>query len=122
MNIRIKSTDYQMTPETEDYLAQRLNTLEKFIGETAELARCEVEIGRDAGRPRHGANIWFAEIRIISPGEEAVYARNNSESVNGAIDDVKEEVERQLRKKKRREIRVTRRIGARVKKWLWGNE
>ena len=122
MNIRIKATDYQMTPEIEDYLAERLEALKKFIGETAELARCEVEIGRDAGRPRHGANIWFAEMRIISPGEEAVYARNNSESVNGAIDDVKEEVERQLRKKKRREIRLVRHVGAQVKRWLWWGE
>ena len=119
MNIRIKATDYQLTPETENYLAGRLNALEKFIGEKSELARCEVEIGRDAGRPRHGANIWFAEIRIVSPGEDAVYARNNSESVNGAIDDVKEEVERQLRKRKRRTIRITRRVGAQVKEWLW---
>ena len=118
MDIRIKATDYEMTPDTESYLTQRLNTLEKFIGEKSELARCEVEIGRDAGRPRHGANIWFAEIRIVVPGEEPVYARNNSESVNGAIDDVKEEVERQLRKKKRRGLRVTRRVGAQVKRFL----
>src|SRR3989338_6494726 len=119
MNIRIKATDYQFTAETEDYLNQRLNALEKFIGETAELARCEVELGRDAGRPRHGKNIYFAEIRIVMPGEDPVYAHNNSESVNGAIDDVKEEVERQLRRKKRRTIRLTRRVGAQVKQWLW---
>ena len=121
MNIRIKATDYQMTPETEDYLAKRLNALEKFIGSTSDLARCEVEIGRDAGRARHGAKMWFAEIRIVSPGEDPVYARNKSESVNGAIDDVKEEVERQLRKKKQREMHFARRVGAQVKRWLWGN-
>ena len=119
MNIRIKATDYQMTPDTEAYLGERLKTLEKLLGETAELARCEVEIGRDAGRPRHGAHLYFAEIRIAPPGESPVYARNNSESVNGAIDDVKEEVERQLRKNKRRTIRLTRRVGAQVKQWLW---
>ena len=119
MNIRIKATDYQMTPDTEAYLGERLKTLEKLLGETAELARCEVEIGRDAGRPRHGANLYFAEIHIAPPGESPVYARNNSESVNGAIDDVKEEVERQLRKNKRRTIRLTRRVGAQVKQWLW---
>ena len=68
MNIRIKATDYQMTPDTEAYLGERLKTLEKLLGETADLARCEVEIGRDAGRPRHGANLYFAEIRIAPPG------------------------------------------------------
>ena len=122
MDIRIKSTDYEMTPDTESYLTQRLNALEKFIGEKSELARCEVEIGRDAGGQRKGKNLYFAEMRIVVPGEEPVYARNNSESVNGAIDDVKEEAERQLRKKKRRELHFTRRMGAKVKEWLWWGE
>lgn len=118
MDIRIKATDYQITTETESYLAQRLETLEKFIGEKSELTRCEVEIGRDAGRPRHGANIWFAEIRVISPGTASVYARNNSESVNGAIDDVKEEVERQLRKNTHLHRRVLRHGGAMLKRLM----
>jgi len=89
MDIRIKATDYEMTPDIESYLNQRLEALEKYIGENVELARCEVELGRDAGRPRHGKNIYFAEMRVISPGENDVYARNNSESVNGAIDDLR---------------------------------
>ena len=122
MNIRTKTTDYEITPEVEEYLAQKLETLEKFVGDKTDIVRCEVEIGRDAGRPRHGANIYFAEIRVIIPGEVDVYARNNSESVNGAVDDVKAEVERQLRKRKRREMHFARRMGARVKGWLWSNE
>ena len=119
MDIRVKATNYEMTPEIENYLNERINTLPKFLGSNADLTRCEVEIGRDAGRPRHGANIWFAEIRLVIPGEDAVYARNNSESVNGAIDDVKQEIERQLRKVKRREIQGSRRVGAKIKEWLW---
>ena len=120
MDIRVKATNYEMTQETESYLNERINTLPKFLGANADLTRCEVEIGRDAGRPRHGANIWFAEIRLIIPGEDAIYARNNSESINGAIDDVKQEIERQLRKVKRREIQGSRRVGAKIKEWLWG--
>src|SRR3990167_3430812 len=119
MDIRIKATDYQMTPAVRDYLDQRIVSLEKLLAGFEDTARIEVELGRDAGRPRHGANVWFAEIRIVCPGQSPVYARNNSESVNGAIDDVKEEVERQLRKNKRRTIRLTRRVGAQVKQWLW---
>ena len=121
MDIRTKATDYQMTSETEEYLSGRLNALEKFVGEKPDLTRVEVELGRDAGRPRHGKNIYFAEMRVITPGENDVYARNNSESVTGAIDDVKEEIEYQLRKRKRRGMYSTRRIGASIKQWLkWG--
>lgn len=122
MDIRTKATDYQMTPETEEYLAHRLTALEKFLGDKAEGTRCEVELGRDAGGQRKGKNLYFAEIRMITPGEEDVFARNNSESVNGAIDDVKEEVEYQLRKRKRRGMYSARHIGASVKRWMrWGN-
>src|SRR3989344_3418312 len=118
MDIRTKATDYQMTSETEEYLSGRLNALEKFVGEKPDLTRVEVELGRDAGRPRHGKNIYFAEMRVITPGENDVYARNNSESVNGAIDDVKEEVERQLRKRKRTNLYYLRKSGAMLKRLM----
>src|SRR3989344_1696592 len=118
MDIRIKVTDYQLTPETHAYLDERIAHIEKFVAHKANVARCEVELGRDAGRPRHGANIWFAEIHIVIPGEGMVYARNNSESINGAIDDVKEEVERQIRRGKKLHIRVLRKGGAAVKRLL----
>ena len=116
MDIRIKVTDYQLTPETHAYLDERIAHIEKFVAHKANVARCEVELGRDAGRPRHGANIWFAEMSVIIPGRKRVYARNNSESVNGAIDDVKEEVERQLHREKRAHIRFIRKGGAILKR------
>lgn len=120
MNTRVKATDYELTQETRDYLDTRLLTLEKLLSkEASAVARFEIELGRAAGRPRHGKNLWFAEIQIIVPGEAPIRATNNAESINAAIDDVKEEVERQLRKNKQRGIRLTRRIGARVKKLLW---
>ncbi|MEY4747106.1 MAG: Sigma 54 modulation protein / ribosomal protein [Candidatus Parcubacteria bacterium] len=118
MDIRVKTTDYQMTQDVSEYLNGRLRSLEKLLGADAQLARCEVELGRDAGRPRHGANIFFAEIHIICPGGAKAYARNNSESINGAIDDVKEETERQLRRERKLHIRLYRRGGAFAKRLL----
>ncbi len=118
MDIRIKTTDYEITPEVAEYLNERIATLEKFLTVGTHVVRCEVEVGRDAGRPRHGANIWFAEIHIIQPGMDRIYARNNAASVNAAIDDVKEEVERQLLRDKKLHTRVLRKTGAAVKKWM----
>ena len=118
MDVRIKATDYQMAPQTEAYLNQRIASLGKLLTGFEDVARIEVELGRDAGRPRHGANIWFAEIQVIVPGAERVYARNNSESVNGAIDDVKEEVERQLCRERKLHIRFLRKGGALAKRLL----
>ncbi|MBI4093897.1 ribosome-associated translation inhibitor RaiA [Candidatus Kaiserbacteria bacterium] len=118
MNIRVKATDFQMTPETRAYLDERIATLQKLLTGSETIARVEVELGRDAGRPRHGANIFFAEMIVIVPGQERIYARNNSESVNGAIDDVKEEIERQLRREKQFHIRLYRRGGRLAKRLI----
>ena len=121
MDVRIKTTDYQIPRDVSAYLQQRIDSLEKLLAGEEDVARIEVEVGRDAGRPRHGANIWFAEMQILVPGRERVYARNNSESVNGAIDDVKEEVERQLRRERKLHIRLLRSGGALAKRLMrWG--
>src|SRR3989344_2565352 len=118
MDVRIKATGFQLTPDVGAYLDSRLTHLEKMLGDGATLARCGVELGRDAGRPRHGANIWFAEVTIKAPGGIRARARNNSESINGAIDNVKDEVERQLRSEKRLHMRVLRKTGAAIKRWM----
>ncbi|MCR4280833.1 MAG: HPF/RaiA family ribosome-associated protein [Candidatus Kaiserbacteria bacterium] len=116
MDTRIMATDYELTPEIRDYLDGRLQTLEKFLGDNPELARCEVELGRAAGRPKHGKNLWFAEISIVRPGRDRIYARNNAETVNAAIDDVKEEVERQLLRDRKLHRRIFRKGGAILKR------
>lgn len=118
MDIRIKATDYEMTPEVADYLDHKIASLGKHLGGSQDVARIEVELGRDAGGQRHGNNMWFAEIRVVIPGDEPVYARNNSESVNGAIDDVKEEAERQLRKRKHASMSYIRKSGAMLKRLM----
>jgi ribosomal subunit interface protein len=121
MDVRVKGTNYVISPEVERYLDERLNALTKLLGEHANVARCEVELARDAGRPRHGANVWVAEIHLVYPGG-SVYARNNSESINGAIDDVKDEVERQLHREKKLHIRILRKGGAMLKRLIRSGE
>ena len=118
MNIRTKTTDYEMTPEVSAYLETRMRTLEKLLGEHAGSAICEVELGRDAGRGRHSEHKWFAEVMVRVPGGARVRATNRASSINAAIDDVKEEVERQLRKEKQAHIRILRKSGAYVKRLL----
>ena len=118
MDIRIKTTDYELTSETREYLDDRIASLEKFLSDNASTARCEIELGRAGGGQRHGANMWFAEIRIMSPGSTPVYAHNSASTVNAAIDDVKEEIERQLRSEKKLHIRLMRKTGSAIKNWM----
>ena len=103
-----------MTADTSRYLDVRLVALERLVND--EAARCEVELGRDAGKKQHSDYMWFAEVHIKMAGKRSAYARNTAQSVNAAIDDVKEEVERQLRKTKNVERRIVRKGGAAAKR------
>lgn len=118
MDIRIKATDYQITPDVRAYLDQKIESVQKFLVGSEDVARIEVELGRDAGGMQHGKNMWFAEVQVLVPGHGRVYARNNSESVPGAIDDVKDEVERQLRRQQRMHRRIARKSGAMLKRLM----
>lgn len=107
-----------MTPDVEEYVQTRLATLEKLLGDRASVAQCEVELGCDAGRERHGANKWFAEVMVRVPGEPTARATNHASTINAAIDDVKEEVERQLRRGKQVRIGMVRKSGAFIKRLM----
>ena len=118
MDMRIKTDGFSLTPALDEYVEERMMAIRKLLGATDAPVRCEIDLGRDAGRPRHGKNIWYAEIQIIRPGEPSVRASNRSESINGAIDDAKEEMERQLRSEKGLHTRVLRKSGALAKRLL----
>jgi len=81
MNIRIKTTDYKMPAKVSDYLDERVQSLEKLLGENADVARVEVELGRASGRRKHSDYQWFAEILIRAPGI-SVRATNHEATIN----------------------------------------
>lgn len=118
MDIRIKATDYTITPEVQQYLDAKLGAIERLLGGEAQLARVEIELGRDAGGQRHGEYVWFAEITIRTPGGDDARATNRASTINAAIDDVKEEIEKQLRRNKKFHIRMLRRSGAALKRFI----
>lgn len=113
MEIRIKASDYEMTPEVSAYLDEKIATLERLVHDAA--ARCEVEIGRAVGHSEHG-DVWKAEIVITNFGER-LYVIAQEESVNAAIDIAKDEMLQQLRKSKGKHATLLRRFGARLKNW-----
>lgn len=114
MDLRIKTSDYDMPREVADYLDEKIDSIQKLLGGDADTARCEVELGRAVGRPQQG-DIWRAEIIVHHEGERHV-ARATGESVNAAIDIAKDEILQQLRKSKGRTSSLARRMGARIKR------
>jgi ribosome-associated translation inhibitor RaiA len=120
MDVRIKVTDFEMNSQVEDYLDERIEFVEKHLGDDADHARCEVELGRAAGHSNKGEN-WFAEFHITYPGADLIRVVGHGTTVNGAIDAAKEEL--LVTMKKGRSIRITesKKLGAKIKNWLrWG--
>lgn len=118
MDVRIRASDFTLDAATADYLDHKLAALEKLLGTDAELARCEVELSRSGGAQRHGEYVWLAEIQILYPGGRRVVARNQEPTINAAIDNAQDEAMMQLRKERRLHIRVLRRTGAAIKRWM----
>jgi len=116
MDIRIKTTDYQMVPATQAYLDERIASIEKLLGMEADASRIEVEIGHITAH-KHGV-VWYTEINLLQPGMKLVNARAEGESVNAAIDEVKDEILNQMRKQRQVHRRFLRKGGATLKRLM----
>lgn len=119
MDLRIKTSDYDMPNEVAMYLDEKIDAIQKLLAGDAETARCEVELGRAHGSGQQG-NIWRAEFIVHRQGERHV-ASATGESVNAAIDVAKDEILQQLRKSKGRSFSLAKRMGKRLKNLArWG--
>jgi len=115
MDLRIKTSDYDMPREVADYLDDKIDSIQKLLASDADTARCEVELGRAHGNAQQG-DIWRAEIIVHREGQRYV-ASATGESVNAAIDIAKDEILQQLRKQKGRSFALAKRMGARIKRF-----
>jgi len=115
MEIRIKTSDYQMPPETAAYLDEKIGAIAKLVGDDPS-ALCDVEVGRAVGHSQQG-NVWMAELTLVIAGDR-LRAIAHEESVNAAIDVAKDEMVQQLRKSKGKHTAESRKIGARIKEWM----
>jgi ribosomal subunit interface protein len=113
MELKIKTSNYEMTSDVAAYLDEKMASLERLISD--EAGRCEVEIGRGVGHSQQG-DVWKCEIVVHQDGER-LYAIAEEESVKAAIDIAKDEMLQQLRKGKNRNMSLARRMGARLKKF-----
>jgi ribosomal subunit interface protein len=118
MDIRTKTTNYEMTADASAYLDERIAAIERMLGEDAHAARLEVEIARDGGDRHHSDHMWKVEFLVQYPGSQRIRASNRAQSVNAAIDDAKEEIVRQLRGERQAHRRIMRKTGAAIKRFL----
>lgn len=117
MKITIKGTNIQLSDSIYEYIQKKIGSLDKFIqgiGEESEhgLSRaeprgnppveCWVEVERTTKHHQSG-DIFRAEIQIKLPGVEGVRTESTGWDLHQAIDEAKDDMQRRLKRYKRKQ-------------------
>jgi putative sigma-54 modulation protein len=117
MKINIKTTSISSSEAILEYVEKRLAKVSQIIGDDPTVI-CDVELAKTTGHANKG-DIFRAEVHIVGAGKN-LYASSEKEDLYAAIDDVKDEIQRELKTTKDKEVSMIRRGGARVKAMVKG--
>jgi len=122
MKLNIKTTNVTLTPQISEYVSKRLEKIETILGDDPSI-QCDLELARTTEHHQKG-DIFRAEIHIVGAGRNC-YSSSEKSDLLMAVDDVRDEVLRELKAGKGKRISLVRRSGARVKSmmrglWPWG--
>ncbi len=95
MHIIITGKEVDLTDAIEDYVTKKVNALEKFFN---GIIRADVVVG-EANKRHTKGNDFYAECKLEIPGND-VFVRKEAKSLYVAIDDLKDHLERELKKHK----------------------
>jgi len=113
MKINIKTTNIELTDTIRDYLEKKVAQIEKVITSPQAEPIVDVEIGKTTNAKRSGSDLYKAEINVEVAGKFYRYSAEEAE-LYAAIDKMKDEIVREIRKDKERRrdifIRGARRI------------
>jgi putative sigma-54 modulation protein len=101
MQIQIKGTKIDLTPELKDYVQEKMDMLEKYLGSIA-VSHCEVELEKALATQNSG-KIYRAEVNLSLPGE-LLRVEKTTDDINKAIDKVKDHLELMIKKYKEKKI------------------
>lgn len=116
MNIKTRAVNFELTDAIDEYVNKKVSSLGKFISNSDSLL-CEVEIGRTTKHHNSG-DIFKAEINILVPGGNQVYAVAEESELYTAIDIVRDEAERVIVSQKNKKDTLYRRGSAQIKNLL----
>ncbi len=111
----IKTKDLEISIAIEDYIDKKLGTLNKFVVDAnEELAVAQVELARTTRHHRTG-DIFRAEINLSLDGK-LFRAESEKDDIYAALDDVRDELEREIKKFKTKKETIFLRGARSIKK------
>jgi ribosomal subunit interface protein len=115
MNIKIKASGLELTDAVYDYVVKRVSSLEKF---TKRNLRAYVEVGKASTHHKSG-DVFKAEITLGGYGKD-FYAESQKEDLYSAIDEVQDQMARELLTHKTKKQSLFKRGAIRVKNMIKG--
>lgn len=129
MKIVIKATNLKLTPKLRNFIQEKIGSLEKFakvfqkekyynsfFGKGKPRVEVWVEVGRTTRHHQKG-DIFRAEAQMHLPGK-SLRAESEREDLKLAITEIKDELQRELKKYKRKTEAITKRRSRIFKKLL----
>jgi ribosomal subunit interface protein len=116
MNIHIKSTNFTMTPDIEGLIRSKMSSVRKFIQLAAD---DEVLIEFEVERSTHHkkGDIFHAEANVTHKGD-LFRARSNKIDIRAAIEEVRDQVERQITRSRTKRFELVKRGARMIKSML----
>jgi len=101
MNLIIESVGTSLTPSLKTDVRDKLGSLEKFFKDS-DLVELRVEIGKPSSHHKKG-DVFYAEANL-KIGRTLLRAEDQNKDIHTAIDNVRDMLERQLRKQKEKRL------------------
>lgn len=113
-NIQFKATNTDVDEELQVILEQKLSSLEKYLGTETDLV-CEVEFEKVTHH--QSGNVHRVEVNLFKNGE-LFRAEAVEDSFEKAIDEVRDELDKELRRNRNKKETMFRKGARRVKEMM----
>lgn len=112
--INFKFTNTESSDGLKTVLEQKLQSLEKFIGDETDV-KCDVEFEK-VTTSEHGP-VYRVEVNLYVAG--TMYrAEATLETFEEAIDEVRDELDKELRRNNKKHADLIKKGGRKIKEWL----
>jgi ribosome-associated translation inhibitor RaiA len=118
MNITIKAMKYQLTPETEALIEEKLAAPLRLLGDKAETALLEIELEEAPPEGRSSEPVHLIARLAIEGKHEVFKAEATKPTPEIAADRVRSELEQEIRKSRGRTRRLFRRGASAIKNMM----
>lgn len=108
MQINIKTNKFVLDSKSKDYVTEKINMLEKYLGDT-QVLNCDVEVGLTTGGQNTG-KIFYAEVNLEVPGE-LIRVKKVEKDILKAIDKTKDHLARSIKRYKEKKVDKKRQNG-----------